>query len=111
MAFLQGFRHKTLALIPDGVLKGLDQNVKMDQRKQLHKSLQTLQLLPMLRSKNMFKADIKLRATYIFYEALVAYMDCGTRDRMGNKRDMMLMTNVCFSVLTHAESYEYGTET
>ena len=57
--FVQGLKHNTWVVIPSFVQNGLNQNVKMDHKKNVHRSLQTMQLLPMYRCKYTSEADIE----------------------------------------------------
>ena len=61
--FLKGLRHDNWGIIPNDVLRGLGQNANME--KKVHKSPQTLQLLPMFRCK--YTIDIKVRGTCKFF--------------------------------------------
>ena len=75
----------------------------MDHKKKFHRSLQTMQLLPMYRCKYTSKADIKSRGLYNFCKTLLVFEDPEARDGIRNKRDIEMLTNVCFSILDHAE--------
>ena len=58
-SFLQGLKHSKWVVIPSYVLSALAQNAKMDHKKHFQKSLQTTQLLPMLRC-NLLKQTLNL---------------------------------------------------
>ena len=64
--FLQRLNHNKSVVIPSFVLKCLTQNVKMDHEKKFHKSLQTMQLLPIYRCKYTSKAENEWRGLYNF---------------------------------------------
>ena len=59
--FLQGLNHNKWIVIPSFFHKGLTENVKMDHKKKFHRSLQTIQLLPMYRYKKTSNEDIESR--------------------------------------------------
>ena len=50
-SFLEGLKHNTYVAIPGFVQNGLTQNVKMDHKKKFHRTLQTMQVLPMYTCK------------------------------------------------------------
>ena len=90
-------------VIPRFVQNGLTQNVKTDQKKKFHRSLQTLQLLPMCRCKYTSKADFEPRGLCNFCETLLVFEDPEARNRMRNKRDIEILMNACFSALNDAK--------
>ena len=101
--FCQESRHNKWIITPDDVLRGLAQDPKMDHKKKLHNSHQTLQLLPIFRCKFTAKADIESSVIYHFYVTLLAFENPDAIDRKkqeGHKDG----DNACFSMLTHEES-------
>ena len=101
--FLQGLNQNKWVVIPGFVQNGLTQHGKMDHKKKFHKSLQTMQLLPMYRCMYSSKDDIESRGWFNFCETLLVFEDPDAKDRMRNKRENDILTNACFSALNHAE--------
>ena len=77
--------------------------MKMDYKKMFHRSLQTMQLLPMCRCKYTSKADIESRGLCNFHETTLVFEDPDSKYRMRNKREIEILTNPYFSALNHAE--------
>ena len=66
--FFQGLNHKKWVVILSFIQNGLTQNKKMDHKKTFHRSLQTMQQLPMYRCKYTSEADIESRGLYNFFK-------------------------------------------
>ena len=96
-------KHNTWFAIPGFVWDGLTQNVKMDNKMTYHRSLKTMQLLPMSRCKYTSKADMESRDLYNLYETLMVFEDPEVRDRMRNKGEIEMLTNACFLAINHTE--------
>ena len=71
----------------------------MDHKKKFQRSFQTMQLLPKCRCKCTFEAYIESRVLYNFCETLLVFENSETKDRMRNKREMVILTHACFSAL------------
>ena len=84
------------------MLSGPAQEVKMD-HKILHKTFQTLQLLPMLQFKYTSEVEIESRCMFYFSISLLVFEDPDARDRLRNKRNTDMLTNACFLAPINAE--------
>ena len=70
VCFLQRLNHSKWVVIPVFFPKGLAQNVKMDHNMKFHRSLQTMQLMPMFTCKYICKAVIEsIKVCTIFLNA------------------------------------------
>ena len=75
----------------------------MDSKKKFHRSLKTLQLLPIYRYKYTSNTDIASRGLYNFCEYLLVFEGPEARDKMMNKKKKGKLTNSCFLALNHTE--------
>ena len=85
-----------VCVIPGFFHNDLTQNMKMDYKKEFHRSIQTMQLLPMYRCKYTSKEHIESRGLYIFCEILLVFEDPEAKDRTRNKREIEILKNACF---------------
>ena len=61
--------------------KILTQNVKMDDKKKFHRSLQNMQLQPMYRCKFISEAEIEFTGLYHFCETHLVFEDPDAREK------------------------------
>ena len=98
-------KHNKWLVIPGFVQNDLTQNVNMVHKKKFCRDFMTVQLLPMYRCKYISKADIESRGLYNFCEMLLVFDDPDMKGRIRNKWEFEILTNACFSALSHADGF------